>query len=104
MEKFIAQEILRQLGGHRFISMTGCREIMCLDSSIKMRLQPNKSKANYLLIKLMPNDTYTMQFFRFISSSFTIKIIEEITGVYSENLQDVFTDKTGFLTRMEVVN
>ena len=57
-----AKEILNQLGGNKFISMTGSKEFIDMGDGLKMKLAANKIKAQYLYIQLVPNDTYKMTF------------------------------------------
>ena len=62
--KKVAVTILNQLGGNRFVTMTGSKDFMILDCQkpfgLRMRLSGNKSGANYLAIHLMDSDTYKM--------------------------------------------
>ena len=60
-----AQIILEQLGGNKFIAMTGAKNFVSDGDTLRMTLPRNGSKANRLNITLAPDDTYTMHFFKF---------------------------------------
>ena len=96
----IAQTILEQLGGRRFLVMTGAKKLIAHENGLSMRLPGNmcKQRINYLKIVLDPSDTYTMEFGRVWGM--TYKIIETISDVYCDMLQDIFTSKTGMETNL----
>ncbi|EFE7250305.1 hypothetical protein F9V24_27190, partial [Escherichia coli] len=62
--KFVATEILNQLGGNRFIAMTGAKNFTCFDengeSGLCFRLPSNFAMKgiNLVKIKLTFSDTY----------------------------------------------
>lgn len=109
---FVAAEILAQLGGKRFLLMTGSHGLVgCAGGTTE---QPNpwlrmelgagvKEDRQRLLITLMPNDLYDVDFYtpRVINDEYEIK--EKwlhFTHVYGEDLQGLFTEHTGFLTSL----
>ncbi len=61
----IANTILDQLGGNKFLAMTGANHLLADGNTLRMTLPKNNSRANRLYITLDPDDTYTMRFFRF---------------------------------------
>lgn len=88
----IAETILRQLGGKRFILMTGSKDFMSLkEGGLVCKLTRNASGANYLKITLV-NDLYNMEFIRIHAEKMTTK--KEVKGVYCDMLQDIFTETT----------
>ena len=95
----VAKTILDQLGGNRFIAMVGARNIAGDDTSINMRIMKNKSKGNYLRIKLNSLDLYNMQFIS-IGKDYNLIVRVEKNNVYAEDLQDIFTSVTGLNTRL----
>jgi hypothetical protein len=95
--KRIAAIILEQLGGYRFLQFTGARNLAHDADSLMFRIGRNKSKANYVKIKLEPNDTYTYTFGRIHGGKY--RDLDVIEGVYSDQLERVFTDYTGLVTR-----
>lgn len=105
----VADIILQQLGGGRFIAMTGSKNFISDGNTLRMSLAKNSSEANRLWITLDGDDTYTMRFFRYTPSRFDTKTctfteevteIKKISGVYCDQLQDIFTSTTGLYTRI----
>lgn len=106
----VANTILEQLGGNRFLAMTGANHLVADGSTLRMTLPKNASKANRLYITLDGDDTYTMRFFRFTAGRLNrktytwtddkIQEVELISGVYCDMLQDIFTATTGMITRL----
>lgn len=107
--------ILHQLGGRRFLAMTGSKNLLYSakeNNWLSMHLTKNKSKAHYLKIILTPMDTYTMVFSKSVKKyetmpngkrwliSETLEIVETVENVYDDMLQDVFTDRTGLYTHL----
>ena len=100
-DKAVAGEILRQLGGNRFIAMTGARNFCCDNNSIVFMLPArlSKDKINAVRIDLNCMDTYDIKFMSIISTK-AVKIVYEIFGVYNDMLVSVFEDKTGLKTSL----
>ena len=103
-------EILKQLGGNKFLSMTGAKNLIGDNKELSMKLEKNNSKANMLIIKLKPDDTYTMKFSKFTPGKLNMKtfefeeakekVIEVIEDIYCDQLQVVFTEVTGMDTKL----
>ena len=67
----IASIILEQLGGNKFIAMTGASHFVSDGNTLRMTLPKNGSKANRLYITLDEGtDTYTMRFFRYTANEY----------------------------------
>ena len=107
----VANIILEQLGGNKFIVMTGASHFMSDGNTLRMTLPKNGSKANRLYITFdEETDTYTMRFFRYTAprmntKTFTftsekVKEIYETSGVYFNQLQPIFTSVAGFDTHL----
>lgn len=106
----VASEILNQLGGNRFIVMTGTKNFISDGYTLRMTLPKNLSKANRLEITLTPDDLYTVRFYRYTAprlnrttwtySDEKITEIEIIDGVYCDMLQEIFTRVTGMYTHL----
>ncbi len=95
----IANTILAQLGGNKFIVMTGSKNFIASKESLTMTLTKNKVKAKYLSVTLNSNDTYTMLFFS-LNRNFERVSKSEKTGVYFDQLQSIFTEVTGLDTHL----
>ena len=91
----IAETILEQLGGHRFIAMTGARNLVDCGNSLMFHI-PETKRINHVKIILTEDDLYTMRFGRI--SKLDYQLIEEVSDVYCDQLQSVFTEVTGLYT------
>lgn len=106
----ITDTILEQLGGNKFLVMTGANHLLADGNTLRMTLPKNRSKANRLYITLEANDTYTMRFFHFTAGRLNHKTyewtndktkeIKTIDNVYCNMLQDIFTATTGMMTHL----
>lgn len=103
----IAETILQQLGGNRFIAMTGAKNFVGDDYSLSMTLPRNASRANRLKITLTPMDDYTMEFTRQTVGHLTknykwiegkTETVKTFDGIYCDQLQELFTSVTGMYT------
>lgn len=113
----VAKEILAQLGGKQFLMMTGCKDLVGDENSLRMRLAKNKSRANFLQITLGGDDLYEMRFFYYREGRYKVlhkegKVVEipekeeevkRFEGVYCDMLYSLFTEVTGLETRMPEV-
>lgn len=112
------QDIVSQIGGNKFIAMTGSKiKYFGYDELgyvyIMIELVKNQSGAKYLKIQLNGLDLYNMEFSKIKKTQLPeykalgIKIYDEqqiitelIEDIYAEDLQSVFTDRTGLYTRL----
>ena len=112
------QDILEQIGGNKFLAMTGSKvKYYGYDNMgyayLRLELSKNQSKAQFLKIQLNEKDLYNMEFSKIKKtlnkeySAIGIKIYDEslenikiIEDVYCDQLQEVFTDITGMYTRL----
>lgn len=103
--------ILQQLGGNKFIAMTGAKDFVSNgDKRLDMRLPRNMSKANRLSISLDESDNYKMIFSNYTPCKLNTKtfkwtetkheIIETFEGLFDIDLQKIFTEVTGMDTRL----
>jgi hypothetical protein len=96
-----AKEILRQLGGNKFVVMTGAKNLIGHPSALSFRL-PGKNFArhdiNYVKITLNSMDLYDLEFGRVRGK--TYKVISLCDGIYNDQLQAVFTAETGLDTHL----
>jgi hypothetical protein len=95
----VAQTILQQLGGNKFIAMTGSSKFVAGDNYINMKLTRNMCKAQYLKIELNSMDLYDMTFYK-VDKDLNRKVVAESKGVYCDMLQNIFTAKTGLYTTL----
>lgn len=84
----IANTILAQLGGNRFIVMTGAKQFVAIEQGLMFTLPARLAKLgiNKVRVELAASDTYT------------IEVLQE-SGVYCDQLEQTFEDLTGVYTR-----
>lgn len=96
----VAHTILEQLGGNRFIAMTGAKNFVgdarSIRFSIPGRLAANK--ANKVVVELDANDLYTVRFYRLAKLRQDLVGEHELVG--AESLRAVFTRATGLDTSL----
>lgn len=101
--------LIEQLGGRKFIAMTGTKNFITDNANgtptLRMDLKANFGGVNRLQIALNANDTYTMYFYKLAigkSTNWEAKVTKEQTfaGVYSDMLQSIFTKVTGLYTKL----
>ncbi|EFN7651403.1 TPA: hypothetical protein U0S22_004429 [Escherichia coli] len=100
--KSVATEILRQLGGNRFIVMTGAKSFSYFDENgecgLTFRLPSNFAMKgiNLVKIKLDFTDTYQVKFSRVRGAE--VKDISRFDNIYCDQLALLFTQETGLHT------
>lgn len=95
----IAKTILSQLGGNKFIVMTGAKNLVAHEDGLSFRIGRNKSQSNYIKITLTSMDLYNMEFWR-IDARTGFKKLHSYDGIYFDMLQDLFTEYTGLYTSL----
>ena len=95
----IAKTILEQLGGNKFVAMTGAKNFVDCGDALSMRIGRNKTSSNYLKITLNSMDTYDMKFCK-LTRKFEEKSVTEYHNIYNDMLTDQFTSHTGMYTSL----
>lgn len=88
----IAQTILAQLGGNRFIAMTGAKNLAHGENSLHGKLGKNAKGVTHFTVTLDATDTYTVRFCRVWGTKLTEK--GTTSGVYFDMLRDLFESAT----------
>lgn len=106
----IANEIFRQLGGNRFMAMTGAKNFMAIDNGLQFQLPARfaKNGINVVRITLNDLDLYDVEYgmnTRKKDKDLGImvpdyKVIKTEENIYNDMLQERFTDVTGLQTRL----
>jgi hypothetical protein len=94
----VAKEILSQLGGNKFIVMTGAKNLAGSENSLSFKIGRNKSSANWVEIKLNGKDLYDITFSQARGANF--KVLKVYNDIYNDMLQEIFTDFTGMNTHL----
>lgn len=103
-DKTVANTILQQLGGNKFIMMTGAKQFGCDDNSLGFKIGKNAAGVNFVKITLNAMDTYDMVLEKVSMSRKTHevkrKVIGSHEGIYHDMLQACFTETTGMYTSL----
>lgn len=91
----VAQTILEQIGGRKFLAMTGAKNCMADGNTLRFHLPRGfaKNGINLVSITLDPSDTYTMTFSKY--RALKVTPVATVPGVYADNLRTNFTYHTG---------
>lgn len=89
----VAETILAQLGGNKFITMTGAKNFVKSDNSLKFNVGKAKNGIKIIRIVLDKSDTYTVEFAKLVKYDY--KVVETRSNVYADNLKDVIGRVTG---------
>ena len=99
MDKRQGAETLKQLGGNRFIAMTGAKHFGVGPNGMSFKIGKNSKRVNHVTIDYdRGRDLYNMKF-----DWVTIKGIKNkktLKGIYADQLQDMFTKYTGMYTSL----
>lgn len=126
----LAQTIMQQLGGRRFMIMTGTREVVATERGVRFRIGRNATRTNMVRITLRDDDTYNMEFLfvrnapnpytalmKFIgrgmnpveadrkvkqqmAAAMEPKVLHEYKGICCDQLEELFRDYTKLNTRL----
>ncbi|MCW8332035.1 hypothetical protein MD588_24900 [Photobacterium sp. SDRW27] len=101
----VAKTILGQLGGNRFVAMTGAKQFVAIEApGLQFDLPKDscftKQAVCRVQVRLDPCDTYTVLAFSKKRGQLDFLEVSRQSGVYCDMLEDVFTDMTGLLTRL----
>ena len=99
----IASTIIDQLGGHKFLAMTGANSLVAGERNVFMRLPRNLTKNRITGVRITLNyaDTYDVATcVQKGSPTFEVTWPVTVGGVYADNLREVFTHLTGLDTSL----
>ena len=93
------ETILQQLGGNKFIAMTGAKNLgTSTKKDLSFSIGRNSKGVTHVIIKLTSMDLYDMEFINMRGPK--RKVIKKVKGVYADMLQKIFTKYTGLRTRL----
>nr|CAI9751363.1 hypothetical protein DGKKSRWO_DGKKSRWO_CDS_0078 [uncultured phage]CAI9752248.1 hypothetical protein CVNMHQAP_CVNMHQAP_CDS_0078 [uncultured phage] len=107
----VAETIYNQLGANKFVAMVGAKMWEVLPTGVRFRIGSTKDTSiNMVSIQLNHKDLYDIQFLHYIPEKFNMNtlvyrpekldLIEDVTDIYAEQLQSIFTKHTGLLTHL----
>lgn len=94
----VAKTILEQLGGNRFIAMTGACNLSGTETSLNFKIGRNPKNVTHIRVLLNGLDLYNVTFYRVRGTN--IHVLHELENVYAEDLQGLFTEITGLNTHL----
>ena len=99
MDKRQGAETLKQLGGNRFIMMTGAKHFGVGPNGMSFKIGKNSKRVNHVTIDYdRGRDLYNMKFDWVTIKG--IKTKKKLKGIYADQLQDMFTRYTGMYTSL----
>ena len=94
-----AKTLLRQLGGNKFIMMTGAKQMSIGKDGLTMKIGRNSKSITHVAIDLdRGKDLYIMKFIRVRKG--IPKVVKQYDSVYADNLNNIFEKETGLYTRL----
>ena len=94
----IAKTILQQLGGNKFIAMTGAKNLGFTNNGLQMKIGRNSKGITHVIISLKSTDTYDVEFIKM--RGVNRKVVKKLKGVYADMLRKIFTKYTGLRTSL----
>jgi hypothetical protein len=102
----VGQIILQQLGGSKFIAMTGARAFIGLEDGLSFKLPSDsnfvREGINYIRIKLNVRDTYDIEFGKVRGLKYKQHSTHE--DIYNDSLRDVISRVTGLALSLGTMN
>ena len=97
--KEIAQTIINQLGGRRFMLMTGVKQFIMEECGVSFKIGRNGSKSNHVVVEYdYGRDLYNLVFGKIYNG--TYKELERTDGIYFDMLEELFENYTGLYLRL----
>ena len=95
----IAKTILQQLGGNKFIAMTGAKNLGHTNKGLQMKIGRNAKGVTHVIIDLdKGKDLYDIEFVKLRGTS--RKTVKKLKGIYADQLGDIFKRYTGMNVRL----
>jgi hypothetical protein len=97
MDKRQAGELIKQLGGGRFIAMTGAKDFVVGPKGATFKIGKNSKSISHVRIDL-ENDLYNVEFIRVRGTKITV--VKNFKHVHFDQLRDLFEKNTGLRTSL----
>jgi hypothetical protein len=89
----IPETILEQLGGNKFITMTGAKNIAGGNDHLSFKIGRNKAGFTHCKIRHTSLDIYNFTFYKIRKCQIVVEQIRDM--VYADQLKEVFESETG---------
>lgn len=96
MANAVAETILAQLGGPKFLAMTGAKQLLGDANALQMKL--TIGHCTCIRVELEADDTYTVYGYTGRGTAMTQNYSAE--GVHADRLRAIFTEATGLETSL----
>lgn len=93
-----ANTIIDQLGGNRFVMMTGSKAFVSTGDGVQFKVGRNSRSVNFCRVTLTPADLYDVEYGFLRAGSLNVRAKSQ--GLYADQLQEDFTRHTGLYTRL----
>lgn len=93
-----AQTIINQLGGNRFLAMTGAKHLVNTGNGLRFKLPRGARDGVNCAAVTLNGDLYDVQYLKV--RGLDCKTVSESTGVYADGLAADFTQSTGLSTSL----
>lgn len=95
----IAQTIMNQLGGNKFVMMTGANTFVDRGDGLVFKVGGGaKKRINRVAVTLNGSDLYDVVFYK--GGVLNVKKVAEYSDIYADQLTDIFTKETGLYTSL----
>lgn len=97
----VAATIINQMGGVRRLSlMTGAKDFVAIEDGVRFSLPRTAAIKGINLVEVTLNgsDLYDMRFMRYRAADCVT--VSQVEDVYFDQLEEIFTQVTGLLTRL----
>jgi hypothetical protein len=95
----VSDVIFKQLGGHRFVVMTGACNFVYDDTSLLFKVKAMNKSMFVKIVYHKDTDLYSMEFFK-MGKHFIKKDISRYENVGCDQLCEIFTNVTGLYTHL----
>ncbi len=98
MTNQVAQTILQQLGGNKFLAMTGASNLLGSENGLSFKIGRNDRKITHVRVTLTAMDDYQLEFLTIRGTKIAPAGFAE--GINADNIANVFSTKTGMATSL----
>jgi hypothetical protein len=88
----VGAEVLQQLGGPRFQSMTGARDFVWQNDGLAFRLPRTQTGIAHITVTMASNDTYTVTF-----CDHRLVEVAKVSDLFAEQLRDTMAHHIGIM-------
>jgi uncharacterized protein YneR len=98
----VANAILDQLGGYRFVRMTGAKNMLAYPTGLKFSIPARmaRHRINGMSVMLNGDDLYYVEFLKINMKKQIHTVVFAYSGIYGDQLRELFERKTGLRTSL----